>query len=326
MCVCLLLSHPAIWLRENAQVRLSIANMTFWAHLNCCNYGWRQMMSSPISPQPLKTLPVVWRCPCHAAEKLLSPSLFCLCPCVCVYCTTLCVCVCNESPALDEGVAPVLPGVVFWSHSFTWHPQASWPHNLSQQTLPSTWTEPNIVLSRSRKRERACKPINIMLYLDAYSAVTALTHSFEQRLSQSSFVFVDCSFCWNYCRCKTVMPLLTNVLLWIPGADIVQWLMKNLSIEDPGMPAEQSVITCKHNRAQLKRKAISNHASLPSVCLLSCQQLKPSTLGVWSLPMATSSQSLTTSWHLKTMEPFIAFRYRNLTPRGVLDTCWESSE
>lgn len=41
--------------------------------------------------------------------------------------------------------------------------------------------------------------------------------------------------------------------------------MKNLSIEDPGMPAEKSVITCKYNRAQLKRKAISNPPHPPSL-------------------------------------------------------------
>lgn len=42
--------------------------------------------------------------------------------------------------------------------------------------------------------------------------------------------------------------------------------MKNLSIEDPGMPAEQSVITWWHNRAQLKGKAILDNTFL-SVCV-----------------------------------------------------------
>lgn len=39
--------------------------------------------------------------------------------------------------------------------------------------------------------------------------------------------------------------------------------MKNLFIEDPGKSVEKSVITYKHNSAQLKRKAIST----PSFCV-----------------------------------------------------------
>ena len=88
-----------------------------------------------------------------------------------------------------------------------------------------------------------------MLYLDTYSALTgSFKHSRITKTSQGLFVFVYCSFCWNSCRFATVTPLLTNVHLWIIGADIVQWLMKNLSIEDPGKPAEKSVNKCQHNR------------------------------------------------------------------------------
>lgn len=135
------------------------------------------MMSLPIRPQPLRKLPVVWRCPCHTTKKATFLVLFSVCVplCVCVHCTPSCVCIWNESPVLDDRVAPAPP----LSHSFTWLPEARWPHDLSLQPLPSTKTGPNLVLSRSRERD--CKPVNIMLYLDTYSALTALTHSYERR-------------------------------------------------------------------------------------------------------------------------------------------------
>ncbi|KAI3367805.1 hypothetical protein L3Q82_026636, partial [Scortum barcoo] len=42
---------------------------------------------------------------------------------------------------------------------------------------------------------------------------------------------------------RTVKSFLSKIPSVVSGADIVQWLMKNLSIEDPGMPTEQSVVT-----------------------------------------------------------------------------------
>eukprot|EP00064_Thunnus_orientalis_P003383 superscaffoldBa00000274_g3392 len=42
---------------------------------------------------------------------------------------------------------------------------------------------------------------------------------------------------------RTVKSFLSKIPSVVSGADIVQWLMKNLSIEDPGMPAEKSVNT-----------------------------------------------------------------------------------
>lgn len=78
LCLCVLMS--LIW--------ISKANMTFWAHLNCCYYSWRHMMSLPIRPQPLRKLPVVWHC--HSGKMCFSSSLFCLRPSVCMHCTPSC--------------------------------------------------------------------------------------------------------------------------------------------------------------------------------------------------------------------------------------------
>lgn len=124
----------------------------------------------------------------------------------------MCVCVCTVFQHLFvynvshqgrmKGVTPALPGACFWSHSFTWHPEVRWPHDLPPQPLPRARTEAKTLCrpGAERERERAkqdCKPVNIMLYLDAYSALTALTHSFEQETSHKDFLeahllFVDC--------------------------------------------------------------------------------------------------------------------------------------
>lgn len=52
--------------------------------------------------------------------------------------------------------------------------------------------------------------------------------SFEERQLLSELLCI--------CNCDT---FLTVAVLWKTGADIVQWLMKNLSIEDPGGPADR---------------------------------------------------------------------------------------
>lgn len=129
------------------------------------------MMSLPIRPQPLRKLPVVWHCPCHQKKICFSPSLFCLCPSVCTHRTPSCVCIWNESPALDEGVTPSCgtprpDGLTVSLSSLCQHRPG--------QTLCCPGAE--------RKKERKdFKPVTIMLYLEAYSALTALTRSFEHR-------------------------------------------------------------------------------------------------------------------------------------------------
>ncbi len=242
--------------------------MTFWAHLNCCYYGWRQMMSLPIRPQPLRKLPVVWHCPCHTAKQATFLLLFSVC-------VPLCVCLCALYSFMCSRMKWVT-SVGRWGRSRSprgclWvTPSRGSPRpdglaiSLSAASAKHKDRAKSCAVQEQSARERDCKPVNIMLYLDTYSALTALTRSSERRrITKASsgvhLCFVDCSLLSKLLQnCGTVTPLLTNVLLWIPGADIVQWLMKNLSVEDPGMPAEQSVITCKHNRARLKRKAISN--------------------------------------------------------------------
>lgn len=115
MCVCVWVGFVVLTQQvgfgEIGCVRISKANMTFWAHLNCCYYSWRQMMSLLIRPRPLRKLPVVRRCPCPTAEKLLFSFFFSVCNLLCVYTlySSVCVYVWNESPVLDKGVAPSLP-------------------------------------------------------------------------------------------------------------------------------------------------------------------------------------------------------------------------
>lgn len=166
MCVCCLIQRADL---ENVRVRISKANMTFWAHLNCCYYGWRQMMSLPIKPQPLRKLPVVWRCPCHTAEKLLFLLHFFVCVRLCV-CTVLHALVYEMShQCWTRGSLP-LSQRLFWSHSFTWLPQACWPRGLAQQPLPSTRTGPNIVLEQRARKD--CKPVLFrhLLSIDSFDS------------------------------------------------------------------------------------------------------------------------------------------------------------
>lgn len=73
-----------------------------------------------------------------------------------------------------------------------------------------------------QEQRMQCKPANNALYLDTYPTLTALKRG---------------SFCLNCCVFVIVTPFLTVAVLWKTGADIVQWLIKNLSIEDPGRPA-----------------------------------------------------------------------------------------
>lgn len=263
-------------------------------------------MSLPVRLQPLRKLPVVWN---HRKAAFLFFISVCVPLCVCMHCTPSCVCVWNESPVLDEEVAPALPEVVLWVTPSHGSPRAD-ALTISLSSLCQAQSLRQILCCPGAKSEEG-----LMLYLDTYclDPQRQITKTSPKLISGCGLHLLS-----KLLQMRNCVSLLTNVLLWIPGAEIVQWLMKNLSIEDPGMPAEQSVITCKHKRAQLKRKAILNHAPLPSLCLPSCQQLKPSTLGVWSLPMATSSPSLTTSWHLKMMEPFIAFRYIKICVRRPL--------
>lgn len=254
LCVCVLLS------RENLQVRIRKANMTFWAHLNCCFCGWRRMMSLP---KLLRKPPVVWRCPCHTFLLLISASVCRNCTPSCV-CACVCLCMTWVTTAGRRGCSRSPEGCC-GSHFFTWLPQASF----LSSPLPKHKNGAKYCAVQEQRARQDCKPVNIMLYSYTYSA---LTHDESQKTSSKAHLCLwIAAFVENYCSCsRTVTPLLTNVLLWIPGADIVQWLMKNLSIEDPGKPAEKSVITCKHNRAQLKRKAISNHPPQPlHVCAFS---------------------------------------------------------
>ncbi len=132
-----------------------------WDYLNCCSYGWRQMMSLPLRPRPLRKLPVVWRCPCHTAETLLSSFSF-LSVSLCVYAlysfTSLCM---IWVTSIRRGGHSRIPRGCFRSHSFTWRPQARRPHKPSQQPLPTKQTGPNIMLSRSRKRERTANLLTL---------------------------------------------------------------------------------------------------------------------------------------------------------------------
>lgn len=157
-----------------------------------------------------------------------------------------------------------------------------------------------------KKKRQACQQYFILRHLLCFDSFDSFD-SFDLKLSapdesqrplRGLFVSIYCSFGQNTRRLVIVTPILTSVCLWITGADIVQWLIKNLSIEDPGNPTEKSVDTCEAHR-QLQT-------------LLLCHQLKPSTSGVWSRPTATSSPYLTTFWLWRMMEPFIAFRYRGV--------------
>lgn len=177
-------------------------------------------------------------------------------------------------------------------------------------TASETGSNPPAWAQREEEKRQSCQQYFILRHLlcfDSFGSfdlkLSALDES--QRPLQGLFVSIYFSFGQNTCRLVTATPILTSVFLWT-GADIVQWLIKNLSIEDPGNPTEKSVHTC----------AAFRHFQM----LLVCHQLKPSTSGVSSQPTATFSPYLTTFWLWRMMEPFTAFRYSN-SKETTLDIC-----
>lgn len=119
----------------------------------------------------------------------------------------------------------LFPPSVRLSQSFPWLLRVWRPHIFFHQSPLSTKAGPKVVLSRSG-RIKDCKPVTIKLNLNTYTSLTALTCSWQITKT------LICAF-------RIVTPLLTNISLWLTGTDIVQWLMKNLVIEDPGKPAEK---------------------------------------------------------------------------------------
>lgn len=186
------------------------------------------MMSLPIRPWPLRKLPVVPCCPCNYHRK--APLFFLS---VSTNCTHLrlysCVPVYEVShPSRTRGLLPVPR--LFLSHSFTWLPQDRQPRGFSLQ--PLLCVRRGQKTSRpGAKRERTAPWLLNVIFTHLFSFDPQLQRDVNHK---AYLCFPHCGFCWNCCRAGIVTPLLTRVLLWITGADIVQWLMKNLSIEDPG--------------------------------------------------------------------------------------------
>ena len=112
--MCISLYLPASGLCEKIKIWFNKASLTFCSYLNCCYCRWRQMMSLPIRPWLSRKQPVVRHCPCHLCRKATFLLLFYVSVPLCVHAVLLYVCACvwNESPALDEGVAPSLRKIV----------------------------------------------------------------------------------------------------------------------------------------------------------------------------------------------------------------------
>lgn len=141
--------------------------MTFWAHLNCCLYGWRRLMSLPIRPKPLSKLPVVWRCPCHTFLLLLS---VCVHLCVCALYSFMCLCMWLlvydvSHQLLDDEVGSRSPKGCFGVTASHGSPGPDGLAIFLSSLCQSIKAGPNVVLSRSRDRERQdCKPVNIVVF------------------------------------------------------------------------------------------------------------------------------------------------------------------
>lgn len=87
--------------------------------------------------KPLRKLPLVC-CPCHTFFLLLLSVCVHLCVCTVLLLVFVHLCVLvyeDESPVLDDEVAPALPRVV-WESLLNMAPPSRCPHDHSQQPLP----------------------------------------------------------------------------------------------------------------------------------------------------------------------------------------------
>lgn len=185
LCLCVLMSHQA-----RGQVRISKANMTFWAHLNCCYYSWRHMMSLPIRPQPLRKLPVVWHC--HSGKNVLFILSFPP-PSLCVHALYTFMCL-HMKWVTHVGWWWWWWGSkgCFQSHSFMWHPHQPNGLTISLSSLCQAHRPGQTLCSPGAEREKGLQNLfTIVLYLAPYSAVTALTRSSEhERVAKASSMLI----------------------------------------------------------------------------------------------------------------------------------------